>query len=156
MKKSSFGFIIVFVCLCCITTSLASSMATTTLRLDNRTAILSPLSLSQCPTGSSENLSILSPRCSAPVILESGDMFTIWLTADGYWGYRMIRVENGMIVSYNYKDPYYSISSYSLQAKSQTKQKVLVTNDLDMSVTVLLRLVLPDATYSINTGTILM
>ncbi|HVQ00846.1 MAG TPA: metallophosphoesterase [Candidatus Thermoplasmatota archaeon] len=77
-------------------------------------------------------------------------------TADGYWGYRMIRVENGTIVSYNYRDPYYSIPSYHLQVKFPTNQKAVVTNDLDTKVTVLLHFVLSDATYTTNVGTILM
>ena len=31
---------------------------------------------------------------------------------DGYWGYRLVTIENGSITSYNYQEPKYSIPSY--------------------------------------------
>jgi 3',5'-cyclic AMP phosphodiesterase CpdA len=77
-------------------------------------------------------------------------------TPDGYWGYRMIHIQNGHIVSFNYKEPYYSIPSYKLQAEFKTQKKAVVTNDLEMNTTVLLRFILPTGSYSVSPGTIIM
>jgi len=78
------------------------------------------------------------------------------LKADGYWGYRMISIVNGTIASYNYKDPYYSIPSYHLQANiAKNQRKGTATSTLEKNMTVLLRFLLPDGTYVINTGSIL-
>jgi len=77
-------------------------------------------------------------------------------TSDGYWGYRMIRVENGQIASYTYNDSYHSIPSYNLQAKFSSADKAVVTNNLYMNVTVLLRFVLPEGLYHVSPRTIIM
>lgn len=75
---------------------------------------------------------------------------------DSYWGYRLIRVEDGAVVSYNYKEPKYSIPSYQLEAQFPRESKAVVTNDLEMTTSVLLQFVLPDASYSVNQGTLVL
>ncbi len=73
--------------------------------------------------------------------------------SDGYWGYRMITVENGTITSYNYKEPKYSIPSYHLAVTTKTiarKTKATITNDLDIDITAHIQITLPKASYTID------
>ena len=75
---------------------------------------------------------------------------------DSYWGYRLITVVNGTVASYNYKDPYYSIPLYHLQASfSKNLRTAIVTSSLEKNETGVLRFVLPDAQYTVSPGAIL-
>ena len=73
---------------------------------------------------------------------------------DGYWGYRLIEMQNGSISSYNYKEPKYSIPSYRLNCTFSSPYKAKVENDLEKDVEVQLEFVLPLGNYSTDKGTI--
>ncbi len=75
---------------------------------------------------------------------------------DGYWGYRMIYIENGEISSYNYKDPKYSIPSYKIKAKYPSNKKANVENGLETDIKAHLEFVLPLADYEVDYGEIVM
>ncbi len=78
---------------------------------------------------------------------------------DGYWGYRMIDVREGVIESYNYKEPKYSIPSYHLNyniSKSERVAVAFVENDLEMDVDVILRVLMPKGYYSVDNGEIIL
>jgi 3',5'-cyclic AMP phosphodiesterase CpdA len=75
---------------------------------------------------------------------------------DGYWGYRLITIENGAIVSYNYKEPKYSIPSYNLKATYKNNNKATIENKLDTDIYAHLKFTLPLATYEVDHGEILM
>jgi DNA repair exonuclease SbcCD nuclease subunit len=75
--------------------------------------------------------------------------------SDGYWGYRLIEVENNEIISFNYKDPKYSIPSYKLDYHiwhSNRLALAIVENDLDMDVRVLIKFLLPFGNYETDIG----
>jgi 3',5'-cyclic AMP phosphodiesterase CpdA len=74
---------------------------------------------------------------------------------DGYWGYRMITVDNNTLASYNYKEPKYSIPSYKLNIREQTEQSITIENGLDQSISVLLEFIVPSNDYFVNQGTII-
>ena len=75
---------------------------------------------------------------------------------DGYWGYRLIEIQEGEIFSYNYKEPKYSIPSYHLDFFFQKPHIAIVTNDLDMDILAHLQFILPRGTYSVDNGIIYM
>ena len=79
--------------------------------------------------------------------------------SDGYWGYRLIEVEDGLIQSYNYKEPKYSIPSYHLSIKQWNLSGfgiAEITNDLEIPIEVLVKFVLPLDSYKVNIGDITM
>ncbi len=78
---------------------------------------------------------------------------------DGYWGYRLIEIENGKIVSYNYKEPKYSIPSYKLSTKIWTSQNAAsakITNQLDKDLEILIKFIMPKDNYIAENGSIIM
>jgi DNA repair exonuclease SbcCD nuclease subunit len=78
---------------------------------------------------------------------------------DGYWGYRLVEIENGTIISYNYKEPKYSIPSYKLSHKILSSQSIAsaeINNQLDKVMEVLLKFVMPKANYIAENGSIVM
>ncbi len=75
---------------------------------------------------------------------------------DGYWGYRLIEIKNGSIVSYNYKEPKYSIPTYKLKNEYIGNFKSKITNDLEMAVKILLKFSVPRGKYEAKNGTITM
>ena len=75
---------------------------------------------------------------------------------DGYWGYRLISIKDGDILSYNYKEPKYSIPSYKIDIKYKNSTSAIVTNELDKDITVLVKFFTPKNSYKIVNGTIEM
>jgi len=75
---------------------------------------------------------------------------------DGYWGYRLVRIENGAITSYNYKEPKYSIPSYKLKATYKSNDKAIVENQLEIDIIAHLKFVLPKENYVVNYGEIVL
>lgn len=80
---------------------------------------------------------------------------------DAYWGYRLIEVNDGKIVSYNYREPKYSIPlyrlncTYSVNDGSVSTVTADVENDLEMGVEVTLHFYVPAGDYEIDNGKIL-
>ena len=78
---------------------------------------------------------------------------------DGYWGYRLIEINNGNITSYNYKEPKYSIPSYRLNYslwQSATSAVATIENDLEQDLTVHLTFTVPIGNYTVDYGEIIM
>jgi predicted MPP superfamily phosphohydrolase len=75
---------------------------------------------------------------------------------DSYWGYRLIEIEDGMIVSYNYKEPKYSIPSYNLELSYMSKDKAQIVNDLETDINALVKFVLPKQEYKVDYGEIVL
>ena len=75
---------------------------------------------------------------------------------DGYWGYRLIGIEDGAIASYNYQDPKYSIPSYKIKAKYPNSKKATVENGLLTDIKAHLKFVLPKADYVVDFGDIVL
>ena len=74
---------------------------------------------------------------------------------DGYWGYRLIEIKNGIIDNYNYKEPKYSIPSYHLSVDTWQENRlamVTFTNDLEMDILGHVSLILPSGTCGISDG----
>lgn len=78
------------------------------------------------------------------------------LERDGYWGYRLITVENGTITTYNYKEPKYSIPSYRLNRTYEGTHQAIIENDLEMDITAHLQFLLPAGEYTVENGEIIM
>ena len=79
-------------------------------------------------------------------------------TKDGYWGYRMITIKDNEIVSYNYKEPKYSIPTYHLSTKKREGllfASETITNDLEMDIQALVKFVMPKRNYTVDNGIIL-
>lgn len=74
---------------------------------------------------------------------------------DGYWGYRLIEIENGDITRYNYKEPKYSIPSYHLYATVVNPQTRVIENALEQTLPILVKFTVPNHEYSVNYGTII-
>jgi predicted MPP superfamily phosphohydrolase len=80
-------------------------------------------------------------------------------TSDGYWGYRLIKIKDGKIESYNYKEPKYSIPSYKLDKTvwvSESLSLVIIKNDLEMDITAYLKFTMPYGDYDVKNGEIVM
>jgi predicted MPP superfamily phosphohydrolase len=75
---------------------------------------------------------------------------------DSYWGYRLIEIEEGMIASYNYKEPKYSIPSYNLELSYISKDKAQIVNDLETDINALVKFVLPKDEYKVDIGEIIL
>jgi predicted MPP superfamily phosphohydrolase len=79
--------------------------------------------------------------------------------SDGYWGYRMIEIQNGEIISYNYKEPKYSIPSYHLSIKQMNISGMglaEIQNELEMDINAHVKFVLPLGSYHTTSGEITM
>ena len=75
---------------------------------------------------------------------------------DSYWGYRIIEIKNSQIISYNYKEPHYSIPSYLLNHTYVDFNKAVVENDLEKNITAHLKFLLPLRNYSVENGEIIL
>lgn len=76
---------------------------------------------------------------------------------DGYWGYRLIEIENEEIIKYNYKEPKYPIPSYHLSVETWQDDRLAMAtfkNDLEMDIIGHVSLILPAGTYGVSDGTI--
>jgi DNA repair exonuclease SbcCD nuclease subunit len=92
---------------------------------------------------------------------ESGTIFITTTTPssdvrkeDGYWGYRLIEVEDSKIASYNYKEPRFSIPSYKLNCEYTDAYDAKITNELEMDVEVLLKFSVPLEAFEAQNGVI--
>ena len=74
---------------------------------------------------------------------------------DGYWGYRLIKIKNGSIKSYNYKEPKYSIPSYKINIFYENKYKVRIENLLEKNISVLVKFTVPNISYKIKNASII-
>ena len=74
---------------------------------------------------------------------------------DGYWGYRHIFVENGSIISYNYKEPKYSNPTYKLDIQEIDTYSKTAINELEIPIIAMLKFILPKGNYSAQNGIIL-
>ena len=80
-------------------------------------------------------------------------------TDDGYWGYRFVKIINGEIFSYNYKEPKYSIPSYHIDYKINFYDdfaEAIVNNSLDIDIEANVKFLMPIGTYSVENGEIIM
>ncbi|OYT28277.1 hypothetical protein B6U98_05245 [Thermoplasmatales archaeon ex4572_165] len=77
------------------------------------------------------------------------------LDGDGYWGYRLISMENNSIVSYNYKEPKYSLPSYHLNYSFTTDKSIDIENDLDQKISVLIEFVTLFDSYTVSNAEII-
>ena len=75
---------------------------------------------------------------------------------DGYWGYRVIEIEDGNIVSFNYKEPKYSVPTYKLKSEFIDVYNRKVTNELEKDVEVLLKFKVPLGPYISPNAEIIM
>lgn len=73
---------------------------------------------------------------------------------DGYWGYRIIQVEDSALTSYNYKEPKYSMPSYHINIIDKTEQSITIENTLDNPISILVEFTVPNQEYTVNQGTI--
>lgn len=81
---------------------------------------------------------------------------------DAYWGYRLITINEGEIVSYNYQEGKYSIPSYRLNYTytindgSTNTVTVEIENDLDMNIEATVHFYVPIGNYEVKNGDIFM
>ena len=73
---------------------------------------------------------------------------------DGYWGYRLITVEDGSIAKYNYQEPKYSIPSYHINILNEQQQSITIENNLVEPITVQYEFIVPIDDYTVNIGEI--
>ena len=73
---------------------------------------------------------------------------------DGYWGYRLITVEDGSIAEYNYQEPKYSIPSYQINVLDEQSNSITIENKLVKPITVQHEFIVPIDDYTVNTGEI--
>jgi predicted MPP superfamily phosphohydrolase len=73
---------------------------------------------------------------------------------DGYWGYRLITVENSMITEYNYQEPKYSIPSYHINILDEQSHSITIENKLLVPIKVQHEFIVPTGNYTVNTGEI--
>lgn len=76
------------------------------------------------------------------------------LSKDGYWGYRMITVEESILASYNYQDPKFSIPSYNINILDSTDHSITISNNLEKRISILVEFIVPNKEYTVNHGTI--
>ena len=76
-------------------------------------------------------------------------------SSDAYWGYRLIDVKNWSIVSYNYKEPKFSIPSYHINYTME-KYGAMIENDLDMDIKALVSFYVENRSFSVENGEIVM
>jgi 3',5'-cyclic AMP phosphodiesterase CpdA len=71
---------------------------------------------------------------------------------DGVWGYRQIKIVEGEVASYNYKEPRFSIPSYKINVEHVDQYTTIIENDLEMDITILLKFTVPKRAYIIQNG----
>ena len=77
------------------------------------------------------------------------------LSDDGYWGYRLVNVEDSMITKYNYQEPKYSIPSYQINIVEEQSHSITIENKLLKPITVQHEFIVPSDDYTVNTGEII-
>ncbi len=77
------------------------------------------------------------------------------LSDDGYWGYRLITVEDNTITDYNYQEPKYSIPSYHINIIDVQSQSITVENKLVTPINITHEFIVPIGEYTVNTGNII-
>jgi len=75
---------------------------------------------------------------------------------DAYWGYRPITVENYTIVSYNYKEPKYSLPSYKIDCVEKDSYSKIIINDLNTDIDVRITFLVESGNYTVENGEIYM
>ena len=75
---------------------------------------------------------------------------------NAYWGYRLVKIKNDAILSYNYKEPKYSIPSYHINFTFIDSYTAVVENNLIKNITVLVKFFVPTDSYRVKNGIILM
>ena len=75
---------------------------------------------------------------------------------DAYWGYRLINIKNGAILSYNYREPKYSIPSYHINYTFKNSYTAIVENNLIKDINVLIKFLVPSGFYNVKNGKVLM
>jgi 3',5'-cyclic AMP phosphodiesterase CpdA len=95
------------------------------------------------------------------VTTDNGTLYVTTTTAsssidsdDGYWGYRLITVEDGGITEYNYQEPKYSIPSYQINILDEQQQSITIENKLVKPITVHHEFIVPIDEYTVSTGEI--
>lgn len=73
---------------------------------------------------------------------------------DGYWGYRLVQVDDSILTSYNYEEPKYSMPSYHINIIEQSEKSITIENDLDKPVPILIEFIVPNQEYTVNQGII--
>ncbi len=74
---------------------------------------------------------------------------------DGYWGYRMVNVEDSEITTYNYQEPDKSIPSYQINIIDEQSHSVTIENKLLTPITIQYEFYVPIDDYTVNTGEII-
>ncbi len=77
------------------------------------------------------------------------------LEKDGYWGYRLVNVENGSITEYNYEEPDRSIPSYQINIINEESNSVTIENKLQKPINIHYEFIVPNKEYTVNTGEII-
>jgi 3',5'-cyclic AMP phosphodiesterase CpdA len=77
------------------------------------------------------------------------------ISKDGYWGYRLINVENSTITEYNYQEPKYSIPSYHINILDEQTNSITIENKLFKPITVQHQFIVPLDEYTLNSGEII-
>ncbi|UCF50372.1 MAG: metallophosphoesterase [Thermoplasmatales archaeon] len=75
---------------------------------------------------------------------------------DSYWGYRLIKIEDGEIASFNYKEPKFSIPSYNLELTYLSRDSAEIVNDLETDIDALVKFKLPKDEYKVDNGEIVL
>ena len=76
------------------------------------------------------------------------------LSKDGYWGYRLVTVENSSITQYKYQEPKYSIPSYQINILDEQTNSITIENKLITPITVHHQFNVPLEEYTVNLGEI--
>lgn len=73
-----------------------------------------------------------------------------------YWGYRIIEIMDGAILSYNYKEPHFSIPLYNINYSFYDNNKIFwIENNLDTQIKAYCEFTLPINQYTIKNGDII-
>ena len=76
-------------------------------------------------------------------------------SSDAYWGYRLIKVRNWSIFSYNYKEPKFSIPLYHINS-TILPYEAKIENNLDTSINTMVTFYVDNSSHSIENGKIVM
>ena len=74
---------------------------------------------------------------------------------DGYWGYRLVEINDGHIESINYKEPKYSIPSYKLNQDIINQYSLTIDNGLEQDIPFMKEFIVPQKDYAVNHGEII-
>ena len=74
---------------------------------------------------------------------------------EAYWGYRIIKIRNWSIFSYNYKKPKFSIPSYHINV-TIGEYEAKIENNLDIEINAYVSFYVENKSYEIQNGKIIM